>query len=155
MKKIFITTAIAALFTANVFAFEGGKKTDEGSAKTANYVALTKFNADFVRAQNATWKVTSNFQKVSFVMDDVQMAAFYDFKGELIGVTSAVQFKALPEKAKLEIGQKYAGYFAKEVIKLESGDDSISYFVDLKKDNDELLVRVTPTADVSFVQKVK
>jgi uncharacterized membrane protein YkoI len=72
-----------------------------------------------------------------------------------MGLTQAVQFKALPTKAKKEIGQKYEGYFVQEVIKLDADDDSTVYFVDLKKDNDEFLVRVTPNANVYFFQQVK
>jgi len=154
MKKLFITTAIAALFTANVFAFNAPIKSDDGSA-SASYAAVAKFNNDFVRAQNATWKITPNFQKVTFELDGNKMSAFYNVRGELIGVTQNVQFKALPEKAKLEIASKYEGYFAQEVIKLDSGDDTTTYFVDLKKEDKELLVRVTPTAGVYFFQQVK
>ena len=158
MKKLFITTAIAALFTANVFATSSITKTDDGSEKVT-YAAITQFNNDYVRATNATWKVTANFQKVTFTLDDVQMSAFYNLRGELIGVTHNVQFNALPEKARKEIAVKYDGYLAKEIIKLETGEDNsfenTTYFVDLKKDSDELLVRVTPASGVYFFQKVK
>ncbi|TSD66666.1 hypothetical protein FFF34_004460 [Inquilinus sp. KBS0705] len=154
MKKIFITTAIAALFTANVFAFNGSKTTEDGSEK-ASYTAITKFNNDFVRAEGATWKITSKFQKVTFILDDVKMSAFYNLKGEFIGVTQNVQFKALPEKAKTEIAAKYVGYFAQEVIKLEGGDDTTSYFVDLKKDSEEVLLKVTPTANITVAKQIQ
>lgn len=159
MKKIFITTAIAALFTANVFATNSFKTTTDDGSANVTYAAITKFNSDFTRAENVTWKVSPNFQKVTFTLDEVQMSAFYNLRGELIGTTQNVQFNALPEKARKEIGIKYEGYFAKEVIKLETGDDNsfdnTIYFVDLKKDNDEFLVRVTPSSGVYFFQKVK
>ncbi|AMR32997.1 hypothetical protein A0256_17020 [Mucilaginibacter sp. PAMC 26640] len=159
MKKIFVTIAIAAsLFTTNIYAATSAPKIEDGT-ENVTYAAITKFNSDFARAQNASWKVSSNFQKVSFTLDDVKMSAFYNLRGELIGVTQNVQFNALPEKARKEIGTKYEGYFAKEVIKLETGDDNsfdnTVYFVDLKKDNDEFLVRVTPSAGVYFFQTVK
>lgn len=159
MKKIFLTTAIAALLSVNVFATAPVVKVTEDGTENVSYAAINKFNADFTRAKNVTWKVNSNFQKATFTLDDVKMSAFYDAKGELIGVTQNVQFKALPEKAKKQIGEKYAGYFANEVIKLETGADnsyeSTVYFVDLKKDNDEFLVRVTPASEVFYFQKVK
>ncbi|RWY54324.1 hypothetical protein [Mucilaginibacter gilvus] len=158
MKKIFVIIAIAAsLFTTNIYAATSATRTDDGT-ENVSYAAILKFNNDFARAENATWKVSPNFQKVTFTLDDVKMSAFYNLRGELIGVTQNVQFKALPEKAKKEIATKYEGYFAKEVIKLESGDDSFDntvYFVDLAKDGKELLVRVTPSAGVYFFQNVK
>lgn len=158
MKKIFVTIAIAAsLFTTNLYAATSAPSED--GTENVSYATINKFNSDFARAQNATWKVSSSFQKVTFTLDDVKMSAFYNLRGELIGVTQNVQFKALPEKAKKEIATKYEGYFAKEVIKLETGDDNsfdnTVYFVDLKKGTDEFLVRVTPSAGVYFFQTVK
>nr|WP_294943825.1 hypothetical protein [uncultured Mucilaginibacter sp.] len=159
MKKIFLTLAIAAsLFTTNIYAATSALKNDDGT-ENVSYAAISKFNSDYARAENVTWKVSSTFQKATFTLDDVKMSAFYNLSGELIGVTQNVQFKALPEKAKKEIAVKYEGYFAKEVIKLETGDDNsfdnTVYFVDLAKDGKELLVRVTPSAGVYFFQDVK
>ncbi|MFA6087516.1 hypothetical protein [Mucilaginibacter sp.] len=154
MKRIFVTIAIAALFTANVFAANRVIKTEDGT-EGVSFTVINKFNTEFVRAENVTWKVNANFQKATFTLDNVKMSAFYNLQGEYMGVTQNVQFKALPAKAKAEIGRKYEGYLAKEVIKLDADDNTTVYFVDLKKDNDEFLVRVTPTANVYFFQQVK
>ncbi|WP_374951902.1 hypothetical protein [Mucilaginibacter sp.] len=154
MKKIFVTTAIAALFTANVFAANRVIKSEDG-AEAVSYTVINKFNNEFVRAKDVNWKVSSTFQKATFVLDGVKMSAFYNLQGEYMGATQTVQFKALPVKAKNEIAQKYEGYMAKEVIKLDANDDTTVYFVDLKKGTDEFLVRVTPSADVYFFQTVK
>lgn len=155
MKKIFLTIATAALFT--VGSFTANAASYEGD--NATYAAVSKFNIDYAKAENVVWKVTGNFQKATFTIDGQQMSAFYNLAGEPIGTTQNVQFKALPEKAKKEIAAKYEGYFAKEVIKLETNNDNsfdnTVYFVDLKKGNDELLVRVTPSAGVYFFQAVK
>ncbi|MGY4536578.1 hypothetical protein ACVW0P_000985 [Mucilaginibacter sp. UYNi724] len=157
MKKLFISTAIAALFTVNVFAANTISKS-ESDADAVSYAVSSKFNSDFVRAENVTWKVNSKFQKATFTIDGVKKSAFYNLRGELIGITENVQFKELPAKAKKEIAAKYEGYFANEVIKLDNGDngfDSTVYFVDLKNDKEEVLVRVTPSAGVYFFQQVK
>jgi hypothetical protein len=154
MKRIFVTIAITALFSANIFAANSVAITEDGTAGVS-YTVINKFNTDFVRAQNVNWKVNSNFQKATFTLDGEKMSAFYSLQGEYMGLTQNVQFKALPTKAKKEIGQKYEGYFVQEVIKLDADDDTTVYFVDLKKDNDEFLVRVTPSANVYFFQQVK
>jgi hypothetical protein len=157
MKKLFISTAIAALFTVNVFAANTVSKSEDGS-DNVSYSVSVKFNSDFSRAENVTWKVTPQFQKATFVIDGVKKAAFYTVKGDLIGITENVQYRELPAKAKKEIGAKYEGYFANEVIKLDNGDgglDSVVYFVDLKNSKEEVLVRVTPSAGVYFFQQIK
>ncbi|OOQ62120.1 hypothetical protein [Mucilaginibacter pedocola] len=156
MKKIFLTIALAAsLLTVNTYA--ATFKAEDGT-ENVSYAALTKFNNDYAGAENVSWKVSNNFQKVTFTLDGTKMSAFYNLRGEVMGVTQNVQFNALPEKARKEIAAKYEGYFAKEVIKLETGEDSFDntvYFVDLAKDGKELLVRVTPGAGVYFFQNVK
>ena len=159
MKKIFLTIAIAAsLLTANTYAATTTTKVEVGT-ENVSYAAITKFNNDYPSAANVSWKVSTTFQKVTFTLDDVKMSAFYNLRGELIGVTQNVQFKALPEKARKEIAAKYEGYFAKEVIQLETGDDSsfdnTVYFVDLSKDDKEVLIRVTPGAGVYFFKTIK
>jgi uncharacterized membrane protein len=155
MKRIFVTIVITALFSANIFAANSVATKTEDGTESVSYTVINKFNTEFVRAQNVSWKVNANFQKATFTLDDIKMSAFYNLQGEYMGLTQNVQFKALPTKAKKEIGQKYEGYFVKEVIKLDASDDTTVYFVDLKKDNDEFLVRVTPDANVYFFQQVK
>jgi hypothetical protein len=160
MKKIFLTTAIAALFTANVFAFNGVTKNEDEGAANVSYSVINKFKADFSGAKNVTWVVTSNTQKAEFTVEDVKMTAFYDLRGEFLGVTQYVDYKTIPSKAKEEIASKYKNYNVKNVIKFDtnSADPNIEatvYFVDLKSASEELLVRVTPSAGVYFFQQVK
>ena len=160
MKKIFLTTAIAALFTANVFAFNGNKKTEDEGAANVSYSVMNKFKADFSDAKNVSWTTTATTQKATFVVDDVKMTAFYNLRGEYLGVTQYVDYKAIPSKAKKAIADKYKNYTVSEVIKLETNGadaslDSTVYFVDLKNGAEELLLRVTPSANVYFFQQVK
>jgi hypothetical protein len=158
MKKVIISTAFAILFSANVFAATNTVNVSGDDAATVSYAASSKFNNDFAGAENVTWKVNAKFQKATFTIDGVKKSAFYNLRGELIGITENVQYKELPAKAKKEIGAKYEGYFANEVIKYDNDDnglDSTVYFVDLKNSKEEILVRVTPSAGVYFFKQVK
>ena len=160
MKKIFLTTAIAALFTANVFAFNGATKIEDEGTANVSYSVINKFKADFSGAKNVNWVVTSNTQKAEFTIEDVKMTAFYDLRGEFLGVTQYVDYKTIPSKAKKEIAAKYKDYSVSEVIKLETNGadsslDSTVYFVDVKNGSEEVLLRVTPAANVYFFQQVK
>jgi hypothetical protein len=69
---------------------------------------------------------------------------------------------------KKKITAKYKGYEIGEVIKFQSNDsapssldrlvgdnDPLAYFVDLKNDKEEILVRVTPQANVYFYKQIK
>jgi len=158
MKKIFITTAIAAMFSISAFA-DGTKK--NSSTVNVSYSVLNQFNADFAEAKNASWTVNKNFQKVDFILNDAKMTAFYNFQGDFVAVTQDVDAKAIPAKAKKEIAEDYKGYVVNEVIvvqnntELNSAADETAYFVDLKNDTKEVLVKITPSAHIEFYKQVK
>src|ERR1700760_4519369 len=118
MKKLFITTAIAALFSANVFAADGTKS--ETSAARVSYSVATKFTADFANATDVTWTVNKNFQKAEFILNDAKMTAFYNHEGDFVAVTQDVDVKAIPAKAQKEIAADYKGYAVKEVIVVQN-----------------------------------
>jgi hypothetical protein len=163
MKKIFLTTAIAALLSVNVFAADGGKKVVEKADGEANvsYVALHYFNVDFADAKNVSWTVTKTSQKATFTVDGVKKTAFYNLNGDYLGVTQRVDSKAIPAKTLKQINKQYPGYEIGEVIVYQANtafNDSIdetSYFVDIKNDAHEVLLRINQQANLEFFQTVK
>jgi hypothetical protein len=160
MKKIFLTIATAALFSVNVFAADGGKKTIEGSANIS-YTVQKEFNADFAGAQKVVWTVTKNCQKADFIIDGVRKTAFYDFDGDFLGTTQVIGYNAIPAKSQKLIADSYKGYTAGNVIVYQANEaiksdiDPTSYFVDLKSSTHEVLVRVTETGSIEFFEQVK
>jgi hypothetical protein len=158
MKKLFITAAIATLFSASVFA-DGTKKSK--SEVNVSYSVLNQFNADFADASNVVWTVNGNFQKADFVSDNVKKTAFYNLQGEFVALTQDVDAKAIPAKAQKEIDEKYKGYSVNEVIVIQNNTeinpyaDEAAYFVDLKSDTKEVLVKITPEAHIDFYKEVK
>ena len=158
MKKLFITAAIATLFSASVFA-DGTKK-----AKTevnVSYSVLNQFNADFADATNVVWTVNGNFQKADFVTDNSKKTAFYNLQGEFVALTQDVDARAIPATAQKEIAENYKGYSVSEVIvvqnntELNTDADETAYFVDLKSDTKEVLVKITPEAHIQYYKSVK
>jgi len=158
MKKIFLTIATAALFSVNVFAGDGGKKVDGGSA---SYAVQQAFASDFANATNTVWTVTKNCQKVDFLIDGVKKTAFYTLAGDFLGTTQTISYKAIPAKSQKMIADSYKGYTADNVIvyqaneALNSDIEPTSYFVDLKNDKHEILVRVANSGNVVFFKQVK
>jgi len=158
MKKLFITAAIATLFSVIVFA-DGTKK-----AKTevnVSYTVLNQFTADFADATNVVWIVNGDFQKADFISDNVKKTAFYNLSGEFVALTQDVDGKAIPAKAQKEIADDYKGYSVNEVIVIQNNTelnpdaDETAYFVDLKSDTKEVLVKITPEAHVQFYKEIK
>ena len=158
MKKIFLTIATIGLLGTSVYAADGGKKTEKTA--TVSYAVQNDFASTFSDATDVTWTVTSNTQKATFRSNGIKMTAFYSITGEYLGLTQDVAYSTIAEKAKKEIAAQYAGYDVNEVIKLETNGANTNfaetvYFVDLKSDAAEVLVRVNQSNDVYFFQKVK
>ena len=158
MKKLFITAAIATLFSATVFADGTNKK---AHTVTVSYTVVNKFAADFPNAKDITWTVNNNFQRADFVLEDVKTSAFYNLQGEFVAITEDVTAKAVPAAAAKEITEQYNGYTVDHVIVLQNNTEfnpeaeETAYFADLKKGNKEVLVRITPDAHIEFYQEVK
>ncbi|HVW95015.1 MAG TPA: hypothetical protein VHA56_03520 [Mucilaginibacter sp.] len=158
MKKIFLTIATAALFSVSVFAADGSKKFDGG---TASYAVQQQFNADFADATNAVWTVTKNCQKVDFIIDGTKKTAFYTLSGDFLGTTQTTVYKAIPAKSQQLIADQYKDYTPGEVIvyqanvAVNSDIEPTSYFVDLKNEKHEVLVRVANSGNIEFFKQVK
>jgi hypothetical protein len=172
MKKIFITAILFSSLAISVFAADGGKKrANTSNSDAVSYTVLNQFTYDFKDAKDVVWTVNGNCQKADFVLEGKKVAAFYSLSGEYLGITRDVTYKSVPLAAQKEINSQYASYTIGEVIELQPkptdqsatdllsttsfSDDAKVYFVDLKNDKEEVLVRVTPNADVYFFKQVK
>ncbi|MDB5026115.1 MAG: hypothetical protein JWP78_3870 [Mucilaginibacter sp.] len=158
MKKLFITAAIATMFSVAAFA-DGTKKSN--TAVNVSYTVLNQFNVDFADAKNVVWTVNKNFQKADFVNEGVTMTAFYNLQGEFVALTTNTDVRAIPVKTKQEIDEKYKGYAVNQVIIIQNNTelnpdaDETAYFVDLKSDTKEVLVKITSDAHTEFYKEVK
>jgi hypothetical protein len=158
MKKLFITAAIATMFS--VTAFAKTTTTTFTGEENISYSVLNHFRADFNEAKNPAWTLTANCQKVSFDYKGAKLTAFYDLAGAYLGVTQDVDFKEIPADLQKEVTAKYSTYAVNEVIKFETDGSNtdinpLVYFVDLKKADSEVIVRATPGEGLSFYKKVK
>jgi len=158
MKKLFITTAIAAMFSASVFA--DGTKT-AATKINVSYTVVNEFNTNFADAKNVTWSVNNDFQKASFILNGVKTTAFYNMQGEFVAVTMNIDVKAIPAKASADIADKYKGYSVEGVIVVQNNTElnpdaeETAYFVELKNDSKEILVKINSDLHTEFFKEVK
>jgi len=160
MKKVFLTIATAAVLSTSVFAADGGKKSNEISAN-ASYSVQQQFAADFAGAQDVIWSTTKNCQKATFTIDGAKKTAFYTLGGDFLGTTQVVGYNAIPAKSQKLIADSYKGFVAGDVIVYQTNQDvntdidPTTYFVDLKSNDHESLVRVTAEGKLDFFKQVK
>jgi hypothetical protein len=144
----------------------------ERRAENHNEVSiLTKnqFVIDFPDAQNARYVKTKNFDEVAFMSGKKELRAYYDYGSKLIGTTQKKSFADLPENAQKEILKKYEDYSIDSVIKFDDNesndtdmilygtpfDDADNYFVELKNDSKDIIVKVDIAGYVSFFKDMK
>jgi hypothetical protein len=168
MKKAFITAILFSSLSVSLFAEDGGKKGAPAN-NSVSYGVLKQFNYEFKAAENIVWTLNESGQKADFTLNGVKMTAYYNINGEYVGVTHKTELSSVPLQAQKEIAATYKDYQVTDVIELEPKklitasslsdisfkNENALYFVDLKSNNDEILVRVAPNADVYFFKQIK
>lgn len=168
MKKLILAITLVATFGLSAIAADGKKVNDD--VKNISYYVLNKFNADFIDAQNVVWTITPTSLKADFTIADEKKTAFYSLQGDFLGVTQIIDYKLVPADAQKEIAASYKDYAVGQVIRFETNTpqpaffvnlgitqptESVDYFVDLKKTDAEVMVRVTAQGAVSLFKQVK
>ena len=165
MKKIvylaFLVVALSVEVSASV------TRKDDNKEPEVSFFAENNFSRKYQNATEVTWTVSKEFQKASFVQDGVKMNAFFDQTGEYIATTQYVEAEKLPAISKKRIEKFYNGYVVEEVVKYDFDDQNAFlnfyrgqnnyntlYFVSLKKDEQKVVVKVTPDGDVAFLKNL-
>jgi hypothetical protein len=181
MKKIFLVTGIVVA-TAFTTAF-AQYNTDDNNAKEGGETnqdvvsesVMNQFTSDFPHASNIDFEKTKDFNKVNFNQDGSQITAYYDNNNQLVGSTIRVSFHDLPVGAQIKILDKYRDYKVTDVLKYNVNSDnesyydndryldlygnsidrSSNYFVELKGENNAIVLEVDLSGEVSFFTMIK
>lgn len=134
-----------------------------------SYQSKQAFAKDFGNIPVTKWARTDYFDEATFTKDGKVMTAYYDANSQLVGTTSHSTFDQIPAVAQKYINNKYAGYTKGEVIFFDDNelnetdmvmygeqfDDADNYFIDLKKDGKEIMLRSDMSGNVSFFKQIK
>jgi len=147
MKKLFITALAAIAIGTSAFA----------SPASISTKVNDHFATSFGKAKNVTWKSSDKFDKVSFVLNNEKVDAFYDSDGELIGTSKTMAFDKLPKSALENITTKYLypEYQLKECIEFTTAFNNKNYYVSMDKKNETLVLKITKAGTVSFFARNK
>ncbi len=130
--------------------------------KEISSVAKANFKVDFGDIANVKWSRSAYFDEASFTKNGVQMIAYYDLPGKLVGTTSVKKFTDLPEGAQKKIQTEYKDYTVGTVLFFDDNednptdmylygqqfDDSDNYFVELKKQGKTTILQVNPAGEI-------
>ena len=140
------------------------------ASERVNSVSMINFGIDFPNAEDVIWHRTDNLDQATFTnaKDGMRTRAYYDSDGILVGSTTAGKLADLPEKAIQTIKTDYKDYSigpivyfldnalndADMVLWATQFDDSDMYFAELDKGTQKIIVRITPSGDVSFFKQL-
>ena len=133
------------------------------------YPSRVAFISDFGNIPVTGWERTTNYDEATFTKDGQVMTAYYDFDSKLVGTTSHKTFADIPAIAQKYINTKYPGYRNTDVIFFDDNElnetdmrlygeqfnDADNYFVELKKGNKEIILKVNRWGSVSFFRQLK
>lgn len=141
MKKLF-TLALAAI-AIGTSAFAGPASI---SSKVNEH-----FTASFSKAKNVSWNSSERFDKVSFMLNNEKVFAFYDTDGELIGTSRTMAFDKLPKSALENITSKYLypEYQLKDCIEFTTAFNEKNYYVSMDRKNETVVLEITKGGAVS------
>lgn len=145
MKKIFLTTLIAAMIGSQVFASDVTK---------VSYRVLASFKSQFADATDVNWTVTEEYTKARFTIEGEQVEAFFNASGDVIGTSRKTDLKRLPLSAIQKIRKNYSKYKVTETIEFEFNGER-KYFVSVENDTDRKILEVSLYGEVSIFDKRK
>jgi len=134
-----------------------------------SWFTRNNFAKDFPEAKNVGYAKTKNFDEVFFTSGKDNLIAYYDNETHLVGTTQKLAFSDLPENAQKEIHKKYSEYGIAEVMKFNDNesndtdmilygtafDDADNYFVELKNDRKDIIVKISGYGYLSFFKDLK
>jgi hypothetical protein len=165
MKKLFLAVTMALLIAGTAAAKDHTPKSNN-----ASYRAKQKFLFDFGNPGNVSWHMTGDYSVASFTQNGVQLKAYYDWEGNLVGTTNQIAYNDLPAVARKSIEKYYKDYSIQRIIVYNDNEENlndlyplvpeegnVNYFVSLVKNNadDNVILQITPDGQTSFFENMR
>jgi F0F1-type ATP synthase gamma subunit len=158
MKKLLITTLIVVGLSTSLFADRIRK--NDVNAK-ASYTVLKRFSKDYPNAKDVKWSINKKFQKADFIKNNIKMTAFYNRQNQFVALKMVIDAKIIPVSTQKEIASQYADCVVNEFFlvqyntEINPDAEEATYFVDLKNDSKEIVVRISHDAHIHFFARIK
>lgn len=139
-----------------------------GGTETS-YQAKQEFISDFGNTTVTKWERTDNYDKATFTKDGKEFTAYYDADAKLVGTTSYRTFGDIPMSAQKQINKEYKDYVKGDVLFYDDNEanetdmtlyglqfaDTDSYFVELQKGNQKIILQVLMDGQMFFFKQLK
>ena len=146
MKKIILALAI--------FAVAGLSSSYANEDVKVSKKVLSAFQNDFNSAVNAKWSVEKNFFKVSFTNMDMQVEAYYDEDGALLGSVRSLSFEQLPLAIIQGYNRRFEDAPVKKVVEI-TNIEGTSYRIWTEKENKSYKLKANASGEIVIMEKKK
>ena len=93
--------------------------------KEVSTFSQQQFAVDFGNVPDVAWTRDAYFDKATFInAKGMEMSAFYDVDGQLVGTTSSATFNDLPAAGQAEIRKHFTNYQQAPVIFYDDNEDN-------------------------------
>ena len=110
------------------------------SESPAASVPMSSFNRDFYTATNVQWQHTDSYDKVSFVLNNGVMTAYYMPDGEMIAVVRNIVTEQLPLKLLLQLKNEYACFWVSGLFEVVNGTED-EYYITVEDADTNLILK--------------
>ena len=129
-------------------------QSSQAAEPTATPNVVHAFETTFQNAEDAQWSVVENLYKVSFKMDNREMFAYFNSKGELVVVAKYLKIAQLPKAAQKKLSVAAQGYTISEVFEVNDGEES-KFYATLTDGSTKKVVESTGSSWSTFKSNIK
>ena len=93
--------------------------------------------------------------QVSFNWNNQHMKVFYNEDGELSAILKSVEIAQMPALVQMKVDDYSKDYQVTDAMELNSSSDGLSYYVSLKNDKKEMIVKLLSNGEASVIKRTK
>jgi len=146
MKKISVTLFTFLVITASTTFAEVRNEIDPR--------ILSAFQKEFSFATNVKWDSKGDLTQVSFIMNEQGVIAWYDSNAELVTIARNMLYNQLPISVIRSLEKEYAGSAFYAIVEVTHNNET-HYQVTAEKKNKKILLKASPSGDITVIKRIK
>lgn len=143
MKKSIVTILFSVI---TLFSF--AKDHEEGVSGRV----LNKFNREYASAKTTSWEVSKNFVKVTFIMNEQVLFAYYSPEGEKLAVSRNLLPAQLPLVLSTKLKSAYPNRWITDLFEITVNNET-SYYVTVEDADSKITLKSEGTLGWELFQK--
>lgn len=114
------------------------------------------FSKEFISANEVSWTFVEdrNIFKATFLFEGNELNAYFTREGDFVGTSRYISRQQMPVVIGQQLEKQYGNYVVRTIIEYASKDQT-NYFITIEGHKSALMVKATPSGDLSKFKKIK